>query len=352
MGISIRIQADALRDFSARLLETAGTPRDIAEVIAQHLVNSDLKGHYTHGVFHIPGYMQRIEKKTLIPDARPEILRETPSTALVDAHNGWGHYAAQWAMNLAMEKARDTGAAAISLARPGHIGRLGEYTEQAAADGFIGIVTVDTGGPGTGCQAAPYGGAVNALGTNPIAVGVPSGDGRHFMADFATTMISGAKIALAQITGAKLSPDSVVDKHGRPTVEVSDYFDGGSMLLFGGYKGYALSLLPCLLGGLTGALGPGGRHMGQCGTFFQTTFLLAVDVRAFQPLEEYKQGVESFLGGIRSIPPAPGFSEVLVPGDPERRTEEEQLRNGIELPQEVWKRLLEYGEKYHVEPGA
>ena len=341
METSHRIQADKLRTFTLHLCEAAGTPRDIASKVSEILVNADLKGHTSHGVLHIPWYLESIAQKGLIPDATPEILRETPSTALVDARQGWGHYAAQWSMNLAIEKARVTGMGGVSLTRANHIGRLGEYAEQAAAEGFIGIATGGWGGPGTG-GATPYGGADPALSTNPIALGVPSGDGRHFISDFATTMFANAKIRVFQMRGMKLPPGCIVDKHGQPSVNPDDYFDGGRLLVFGGYKGYAFSLLTCLLGGLTGAFNPETRQIG--GVFFQ-----AISISAFQPLETYQQNVGDFLDGIRSIPPAPGFSEVLVPGDPERRAFAEGSANGIDLPEAVLSQLKAWGKKLNLE---
>ena len=133
-----------------------------------------------------------------------------------------------------------------------------------------------------------------------------------------------------------------MDKDGQPSVEPDDYIEGGRLLVFGGIKGYAISLMTCLLGALGGGFNPKTGGIG--GTLFQ-----AIDVSAFQPLEEYQQNASAFLEGIRSTPPAPGFTEVLVPGDLERRVEQEQLRDGIELPETVWSNLLEFSEKYDLE---
>ena len=228
-----------------------------------------------------------------------------------------------------------------SIAHCTHIGRLGEYAEQAAADGFIGIVTVGGGGRGGG-SAAPFGGSIKALGTNPIAVGVPTGDATPFILDFATTMIANGKIIVARNKGAKLPEGCIVDKHGNPSIEPDDYLSGGSLLIFGGHKGYALSLMTCLFGGLIGAFDPKTQRLGG-------TFLQAIDVRAFVPVFEYQNNVRCFLDGIKSIPPAPGFSEVLVPGEPERRAKEERLRKGIELPETVVSQLRECAEKFSLE---
>ena len=167
METSRRIQADKLQTFIVRLCEAAGTPRNIAESVSRILVNADLKGHTSHGVFHISNYLQSIQHKEIIPDKVPEILHQTPSTAFVDARNGWGHYSAQWSMDLAMQKARSSGIGAVSFVNLNHIGRLGEYVEQAASEGFIGIVTAGWGAPGAGAMT-PHGVVANGLSRNSL----------------------------------------------------------------------------------------------------------------------------------------------------------------------------------------
>ena len=251
MATVYRIKAEKLRGFTARLCEALGTPSDIADVEAEILVNADLRGHTSHGVYQFPNYIKGVEGKSLIPDAVPEIVNDSPSAALVDARNGWGHYSARRAMQLAIDKAEETGVGAISLASANHIGRLGEYCEQAAAEGYISFVTFGVGGRSAGV-ATPFGGAEAVLSSNPIAFGVPTADGRHVISDFATTMLANAKINIYRIKGQELPPGCIVDKDGRPSTDPNDFNAGGKSLVFGGYKGYAFSLLTCLLAGLNG----------------------------------------------------------------------------------------------------
>ena len=341
MATVSRVEADKLRSFTARLCETVGTPSDIAEIQAEILVNADLRGHTSHGVYHLPNYLRAVENKSLIPDAVPEIVNETSSAALVDAQSGWGHYSAQWAMQLAIDKAEETGIGAISLASANHIGRLGEYSEQAAAAGFISFVTFGVGGRNVG-NATPFGGAEKALSSNPIAFGVPAADGRHLISDFATTMLANAKINVYRMKGMELPPGCIVDKDGRPSTDPNDFNAGGLSLVFGGYKGYAFSLLTCLLAGLNGGFEADRSEMW--GSFF-----LAIKVGAFMASATYGQNAASFLDAMRDVVPAPGFSEVLVAGDLERRKTEEQLAEGIELPEEVTDNLRACAEKYGVD---
>ncbi|MBT3266057.1 Ldh family oxidoreductase [Candidatus Poribacteria bacterium] len=337
-----RVDADALRTFAEELFLAAGTPPDIAECVAGIVINADLAGHPSHGVFRIIGYMPAIERGHMVPDARPEILDEKTGAASVDAKRGWGHYAAQWSMRLAIEKAKETGIACVSLRNYAHIGRLGQYVEQAAEAGCVGIITLGEGGRGVG-PAAPFGGTEPALLTNPFTIGAPTGDDTPFVSDFATTVVANGKIRVAREENRELPAGAIVDKHHQPSVDPDDWFDGGQSVIFGGHKGYALSLATCLLGGLTGNFGTEWNRM-------HGVFLVAIDVAAFLPPDEYSRNARAFLDGITDNPPAEGFDEVVAPGEPEQRSRREKLEVGIDVPDAVWRQLGEAAAKLGVTP--
>jgi LDH2 family malate/lactate/ureidoglycolate dehydrogenase len=316
----------------------AGTPRHIADDVAEILVNANLAGHDSHGVLRIPAYLRSIEDGRIDPDAEPSVLKETVNTLSLDGKHGFGHYTARRGMQRVIEKAKATDVCSVSLTNIGHIGRLGEYAEAAAHAGCIGIITLGVGGAGS---TVPFGGGRGALGTNPIAVGVPTGDDTPFIIDFATSVIAEGKIQVARSKGADLPEGCILDKHGNSSVKPADFYDDGFLLPFGRHKGYAISLLTCLLGGLTGSFDVERGSMG--GVFMQ-----AINVNASTPLARYQQGVRAFLDGIKSIPPAPGFDEVLVPGDLEHRLRAERLANGIELPDTIYQQIQEEAEKLSV----
>lgn len=336
-----RLCADALLPYVKRLLEATGSPEDIAATVAQHLVRSDLKGYTSHGIYQLPGYLQKVEQGEIVPAARPEVTRETSSTAAVEAHAGWGLYAAMWCMQLAVEKAHASGLGGVTMVNSSHIGRVGAYVEYAAAQNCIGLVLRGGGGRGR-ANALPFGGAEPALGSNPIAMAVPAADGKHFVGDFATTALSNGRMQIVRATGGTLPPGCIVDRAGQPSTNPADFFDGGKHLVFGGYKGYAVSLLTCLAGGLAGTYSAAEKRMS--GTYVQ-----AISIEAFQPVDQYQEAVAAFLEGIRSTPPAAGFSEVLVPGDLARRHEECHLREGIETPRPFWEKLIALGKRYNVD---
>ena len=343
MGTTHSFQPSYLHAMTREVFMAADTPRHIAENVAEILVNANLAGHDSHGVIRIPSYLQSIADGGTQPAAEPMFVDETTNTLRVDGGNGFGHHTARKAMERAIEKAREADTCSVTLVRTGHIGRLGEYAEAAARAGCIGITT-NGNGVKDGGNIVPFGGASGALGTNPISVGVPTGDDSPFIIDFATSMIAGGKIMFAQSRGADLPEGCIVDKDGNSSVKTADFYDGGFLLPFGKHKGYAFSLLMCLLGGLSGNFDVARGAMG--GQFMQV-----LNVSAFTPLEAYQQGVRAFMDGIKSIPPAPGFEEVLVPGDYEHRSRLQRLAHGVDLPDTTYQQILEWAERLNVSLG-
>lgn len=325
------------------ILVGAGTPRHIAEDVVEILIKAHLAGHDSHGVLRIPSYIRRIEEGNIKPSAEPEILDETENTLRIEGNGGFGHYASRWAIRKAIEKAKKAVTCSVNIVNTGHIGRLGEYAEDAAASGCISLITVGNGGKKVG-PTVPYGGAEGVFGTNPIAIGVPTGDESPFIVDYATSMIAEGKIQVARSKNVDLPEGCILDKDGVPSVNPYDFYEGGSLLPFGRHKGYALSMFTCLLGGLTGKFDLETGRMG--GIYMQV-----IDVNAFTPVEEYQKGVRAFLDVVKNTPPAPGFDEVLVPGDYESRYRSQRLKDGIEIPDTINTQLQECASKLNITLG-
>jgi uncharacterized oxidoreductase len=331
------VSATALGDLVCAIVEGTGTPAPIARRVAEVLVNSNLAGHDSHGVIRLREYLDQIDQQAIAVRAEPAVIRETPATAVMDGRRGWGHWAVDRAMALAIDKCRATGLGAVALFRTNHAGRMGEYVEAAARAGAIGLVVAGAGGRDVGCSA-PLGGRGRYLGPNPIAVGVPAGDGPPLVLDFATTVVARGKVTVAQSLGQPLAEGWIVDAQGRASVRPEDFFAGGTLLHFGGHKGYGLSVLTCVLGGLSGGFQPEHARMG--GLLIQ-----AIDVNAFQPREQYEARVRQFLDGIKAAPRAPGVDEILVPGEPEWRSRARRLAEGIALPDAVWQDISNAAER-------
>jgi len=313
------------------LLEAVGTPVPIARRVATAIINANLAGHDSHGIIRLPEYLDHVEKNQIEVGNEPRIVRETPATAVLDGRKGWGHYTLDQAMDLAIAKSRATGIGAVAVFRCNHAGRMGEYVEAAARAGCLGMIFAGVGGRETGC-ASPFGGGGRYLGTNPIAIGAPSGGDAPFVLDFATTAVARGKIKVAQSKGETVPPGWIRDARGAESINPNDFFDGGSLSHFGGHKGYALSLATCLLGGLSGVFQPDYARMG--GMYVQ-----AVDVQAFMSLDTYRQNVQRFLDGMKTAPRADTGRAIMVPGEPEALHRQRRLRDGIELPDSVWRQI-------------
>jgi LDH2 family malate/lactate/ureidoglycolate dehydrogenase len=324
----VRLSAGRLSAATAAILEGVGTPPAIARRVAEVLVNANLAGHDSHGVIRLPGYLEQVERGAIAVAAEPEVVRTHGVVAVMDGRRGWGHWAMDRAMTWAVQKAREAGLGAVALFRTNHAGRMGEYVEAAARGGCASIVLAGAGGREVGCSA-PLGGRGRFLGPNPVAVGAPAGEGPPFVLDFATTVVAQGKVKVAQSRGETVPAGWIVDAQGRPSVRPEDLFAGGSLVHFGGHKGYALSLMTCVIGGLSGGFQADRAGLGGI-------FVEAMDVSAFLPLTTYQERVRCFLDGIKAAPLAPDAREILVPGEPEWRARQERLGSGVEIPAGVW----------------
>ena len=340
MTQSTRHSAGYLQQISRKLFAATGTPDDIAATVAEILVNANLAGHDSHGVQFVPMYLDRIEDGHIDNNAYPEIVRESANTLHVDGKSGFGHTMSRQAMDWAIERAKKSTVCCVTFQNTTHIGRLGEYAEQAARAGCITLITLG-GASAAGSQVVPFGGARGALGTNPIAVGIPTGDDAPFVIDFATSVVAGGKILVAMSKGLDVPEGVMVDSEGNPSTNPEDFSKGGDLLPFGGHKGYALSLFFSLMGGLAGQFN--AELTSMAGLFMQV-----YDVAAFMPLDGYQRNVRAVLDAMKSIPPAPGFDEVLVPGDFEHRSRQQRLAEGIEVPADTFGRLEAWADKLNV----
>lgn len=329
--------ADELHALVKRILLAAGADEQNAEDVAQHLVLSNLSGVDTHGIWPIPIYVDAIQADEIRPAAKPAILQQTPTSALVTGNWTFGHVAAKYAMELAISKASTQNVAVVGIVQMHHIGRLGHYVEMAAADKMVGMVWA--GGYSEETPASvPYGGSRRVLHTNPISVGLPAGEESPMMFDWATTALSGVKVDNAYHRGERLPPNCIVDKDGVPTTNPDDFFNGGGHLPFGGHKGYTLMMTTEFLGRIftgadsyveTGRAGSIMRHQGVT--------MIAIKADLFQPFADFAQRADEMERRVRAVPPAPGFDEVLAPGDMEARSRRQRRRDGIPIADDIWR---------------
>lgn len=334
-----RVLYDKLAEFCERLLSAGGiAPRD-AELVAKLLVKGEARGYAGHGVSRVVQYLDFIKSKVYDLDARPQIEREGKITAVIDAGHYIGQVAAYMAMDLAIKKAREHGVGIVTVRRAGHSGRLADYMEMATEQGMIGIGAASVGSATT----TLYGGMKPITGTNPMAFGIPTRSGEPILLDFATASMSMGEIQRRVAKGEPIPDGAILDGDGNPTNDFKAFRGPprGVFLPFGGYKGSGVALVTEILGGLLSGNGPSRHWWTRGGHGVNGLFLQAIAVEEFQELDGFYDKVDELTASIKATPRAPGFGEILLPGEAGRRRENSQREKGVEVDGETWSDLLE-----------
>jgi uncharacterized oxidoreductase len=340
------LQAERLRTVVATLLKAAGASKEEAATVARYSVAANLAGHDSHGVIMIPSYIERIEKGHIVPGAPFVVEQESPTTLVIDGNWGFGYVVTERAMKMTIEKAKASNVAAATIRRQSHVGRLGAYPLIAAKEGMIAMMTADSGRSPK--AVAPFGGRAPRLGTNPIAIAMPSDLEAPFYIDMATSAVAVGKIKLAQARGQRIPEGWIVDKDGRQTTDPGQYDKGGVLLPLGGaegHKGFGLSAMVEIFSGILPGLGfgvePSGRHNDGC-------FIACFRVAALRDLAAFKKEVAEFAAYLKATPRQDGVGEIYHPGEIEWRREQERLKSGLDIEDKTWGVLIELARKLGV----
>jgi LDH2 family malate/lactate/ureidoglycolate dehydrogenase len=339
-----RVSAEALENKTTQLLRGVGVPEDEAFLFANALVAADARGNNSHGVMRLPVYIDRIRAGGIKPGHKGRILRESGCTMLLDGEDGIGHVVAARAMEEAIRKAQEAGAGLVGVTRSNHFGEAGYYVLQAIEHDMIGIITTN------GSPRIPLWGSFSKLtGNLPVAIGVPSAGESPLVLDMALGTVALGKVMYAAEKGEKIPPGWGVDAQGRPTDEPVDVLSGGWTPPIGAYKGSGLMLMAEILSGvLTG--GPFADEIGHMygdPSFPQGLghFVMAIDVNTFIPIDAFKSRVAALIALINGSELAPGFKEILMPGEREFRTEQARRELGIPLSIAVLDKLRSLAEE-------
>ncbi len=333
------LHAEQLAPLVHAVFEKLGTPPDRARTITRHMLGANLAGHDSHGVILLPSYVQRIQRGDVVPAASIDVLDETPTSARIDGHWGLGQVVSEYAMELAIAKAKANHVAALTVVQQAHVGRVADYPLMAARAGMIAWMYCDSGR--TAKQVAPFGGREARLGTNPLSIAIPSDLEAPVFLDMATSAAAAGKISVARNRGLALPPGWIVDRDGNPSTDPADLARGGAILPLGGregHKGYGLGFMVEVFAGILTGLGfgvnPSGRHNDG-------SLMVVLNVAAFRPLDEFKREVGEFARYVKATPRSPGVDEIYYPGELEWRTEQERRRDGIPIEEETWNALGE-----------
>jgi len=323
-----------------------------ARMVAENLVTANLMGHDSHGIGMIPRYVESLLEGGLVVNQHPKVKLDSGALLALDGCQGYGQVIGHEAMAMAIERARKHGSCVMTLGRSHHLGRIGQWGEQAVAAGLISIHFVNVI---SRAIVAPYGGADARFGTNPVCIAIPLPGEAPFLLDMATSAVAQGKIRVAHNKGEKVSRDWLIDDRGNPTDDprygVIDPL--GALRTFGLHKGYGLALACELLGG---ALSGGGtEHQGGDRSkkrVWNGMLAILIDPARIEKEGLFGRETTEFLGSLRKSPAAPGFDRLRIAGDPERETRAKREKDGINVDPTTWKEIHAAGAKLGLESGT
>src|SRR5215469_15181310 len=342
----VTIKVQNLIDFVADVFGQADSLPEEAIRIATYLTTANLTGHDSHGVIRVPVYIRWKKMGSVVPNQNAEVVLDTPSLSVVDGKFGYGQTVAPQAVKIGIDKCKKAGLAAVALRTAGHIGRVGDWAEMAAAEGLVSVYFVNAAGS---LLVAPYGGVEKRLSTAPYCVGIPRQGKPPVVLDFATSIVAEGKCLVASRGGKKLPKGALIDSDGTlsedPHVLYGPYTpDGprdhtkgtGAIRAFGEHKGSGLAFICELLGGAltgTGATAANRRFANGMLAFY-------IDPKVVDVSNVFDGEMTRYVDFIRATKPVAGVEQVLIPGDPERKTRAERLRNGVPLPDDTWAAIV------------
>ncbi len=317
--------------FIMTALGAVGLSTADAKAVAELMILTDRRGTDTHGIARLPTYAQRLKSGAINPAPKIRIIEEAPATALIDGDNGMGHLVMSYAAQLAIAKAKQNGIAWVGARMSNHAGAAAPYAMMPLAHDMIGLYLAVA----EFNHMPPWGGFEPLLGTNPIAIAIPAQDEPPIVHDIATTVASNGRIGAAVEAGEAFPEGWMIDRQGNPITDPKRASDG-LVLPIGGYKGYGLSLVFALMGGLLNGA-PVGRDAGdpkgppKKPPSNTGQAIMALDIARFGPPERFKRGVDKFIREIRGSAPLPGQESVRYPGERGHERYIASGRSGIPL---------------------
>jgi len=330
-----------------------------AKTIAERLCGSNLKGHDSHGIVRVPRYVLWMEWGWVFPNIKPELIVDSGALALIDAKQGFGQVAGEFAVDEGINRAKLHGVSVVGLKNSGHLGRIGDWSERAADAGLVSLHFVNVRGS---LLVAPFGGSDRRGSTSPLSIGVPSKDTDHIILDMATSTVAEGKVMVAQKGGKPLPSGALIDSNGNLTInpevmygkinenEVPNSENGtGAITAFGLHKGSGINFMMEILGGaLTGSGVSAGIDDKEKRKFANGMLSLYVKVDNMVNFEYFLNEVRSYADFVRSSPPANKNEKVLIPGDKEISTYKDRLANGLPVAPIVWQNIKQTAKDLNV----
>ena len=310
----MKIEIGQITTRSKKIFEKAGLSPENAEIITNVLLETEMRGVFTHGFLRLPRYIDCIKSGGIKTDGCYEVICDSPSWALIDGGDNLGIVISYKAMKLAMEKAKQTGVGIVNVKGSHHFGAAGYYTSMCA-DNNMAAFSMSNGD----VLVAATGSAEKTIGNNPFSYAFPAGKYGKVVYDIAMSHTSDHKVLQMDKEGKALPEGWIIDKNGNATTDASEYLKGGTLMPFGGYKGYGLAMMVELFAAtLSGAAMTKDVHAwntnkvqgGNVGHFF-----MALDLSKFDDVDNYKKRVDDMIDEIKSAKKAAGVDKIYFPGE-------------------------------------
>lgn len=333
--------AEELTDYAREMFLSVGMSEDHAALVAGDLVKANLRGVDSHGVSRIPMYLERLRRGLVNPRPEVRVNKVAGAVAHVDGDNGMGFIASDVAMNAACDLAAEMGIGLAGVHRSTHFGMGACYALRAIERGFISMIFTNSS------PAIPmWGGRTAFLGASPIAAGIPGGKHPPFVMDMAMTVIARGKIRLSAMKGDPIPAGLALDVDGNPTTDAAKAFEG-VCLPFGGVKGSVLATLMDLMSGVFTGANFGGDvkslYFDHSAPQNVGHLFFAIRPDLFMSMTDFGARMEEFYNRIKELPRAAGVDEIMLPGEPEQRREDQRRRDGIPVTANVLADLVAEG---------
>ena len=332
--------AEELTAVCLNVFQELNIPAAEAEVVTRSMVDANRVGHDSHGVIHLPKYVRELEAGLIQPGSPTETLHESASIAVLDGNWGFGPVIATRAVELAIQKAKQTDVSSVAVSQCNEVGRLGGYACLAADAEMIGLLMTNDHGGGT-C-VAPHGGIEGRLSTNPLACAVPIEGRDPIVLDMSTSVVASGKIRVQQHENEALPDGWLIDAEGASTTNPDDFYGipPASLLPFGGpvsaHKGFGLSIIVDILAGaLTGA----GCSQSEDARVGNGLFVFVINVASFRGFPGFSAEIARFIGYLKSAKRAAGFDTIRVPGERGWEAQRKREQEGIPIDAETWTQI-------------
>ncbi|MBI4536705.1 MAG: Ldh family oxidoreductase [candidate division NC10 bacterium] len=340
--------AEKLRAWTELVFQRIGVSREDAALLTDSMIEANLRGVDTHGITRmLCVYVKRMQVGVVNPKTQLQVVREHPSTALIDCRNGIGQVASRHAMRLTMEKAKTTGVAFVATTHSNHYGMAAYWAMMALPAGMIGFSS--TNAP---AAVAPTGGRTPMMGTNPFAIAIPAGVEQPMVLDMATTVVARGRIILHAKQNKPLEPGWAFDERGAPTTDPLEAAKG-LLAPIGGYKGYGIALAVDFLSGVLTGSNYGAHFPGFLADNLSDptdvgSIFAAINVANFMDLPEFQARMDAAIREIKASAKAEGVTRIYIPGEIEFETRAKRLAEGIPIPEQIVQDFVALGKEVGV----